>query len=432
MKTAAFFSLIFIQFSILAQPPKLVAGPMQGHTTSNSIKIWLLTKDVEIVTLSLSEITDKTPLVQSISTDTVFNKQSYFPLTFSFSGLKPSTEYSIQITLDGKPLEEKFSAKTLSDESAKDFSFLLGSCVLTPPPILRMIYPGQKEKIFSKMKNTDAGFMLWLGDNLYYRKKDRQSADGMFARQVKKRKLKLLNAFLATMPQYAIWDDHDFGPNNSNSSFPLRDSSLQIHQNFWANPYYGTAETKGTFSNFGHYDCDFFLTDGRYHKKLPDESGATILGEGQINWLLDALKKSTASFKFIAIGTQFVNEHCAGEHHNEYPAERQRIIDFIFENNITGVIFLSGDMHYSQLAKAEFENGYPLYDFSCSPLTGLVYHTPVKENPQRIENKRIEKRNFGKFSISGENGNRKCLIEVFDSKRKKLWEYTIQESQLKK
>lgn len=45
----------------------------------------------------------------------------------------------------------------------------------------------------------------------------------------------------AAMPHYATWDDHDFGPNNSNSSYSLKGTTLKAFTTYWANPSWGGA-----------------------------------------------------------------------------------------------------------------------------------------------------------------------------------------------
>jgi len=36
--------------------------------------------------------------------------------------------------------------------------------------------------------------------------------------------------FMASMPQYAIWDDHDFGPNDAGKKLYLKDESRHLFE----------------------------------------------------------------------------------------------------------------------------------------------------------------------------------------------------------
>ena len=64
-------------------------------------------------------------------------------------------------------------------------------------------------------------FMLWGGDNFYYREPD-YTRTGMIHRNDHARAVKSMQPLLANVHQYAICDDHDYGPNDSDRSFPLK------------------------------------------------------------------------------------------------------------------------------------------------------------------------------------------------------------------
>ena len=55
---------------------------------------------------------------------------------------------------------------------------------------------------------------------------------------------------LRRVPTYAIWDDHDYGP-NPNSDGTAKGKAFGGGQ-IWANPTLGTTDTPGPFSNFSH------------------------------------------------------------------------------------------------------------------------------------------------------------------------------------
>ena len=52
-----------------------------------------------------------------------------------------------------------------------------------------------------------------------------------------------------------------------------------------------------------------------------------------------------------------------------FKEERGEIFDFLAENDISGVLLLSGDRHRADLRRIKRPNGYPLYDLMCSWLT---------------------------------------------------------------
>lgn len=415
---------------------------MAGHTTASSVKVWVLVKNTKNISVSIVEKNSGKEIRElSSCADSCLCYKSQFPAVFSFSGLRPATEYRLKILLDGSEIKNDFSLRTLSESETKDFSFLLGSCAMIFPRFLWPFFPKNKDQIFEPMQRTSADFMLWLGDNTYFRKRNHRSLNGMYKRNYTERRRKRINAFLQSRPQYAIWDDHDFGPNDSDGKFKGKDNSLKIHQSFWANPscglpgQAGTKAVNGIFTHFRHYDAEFILTDNRYYRTQPEDENPTLLGEEQILWMLDILKNSDATFKFIATGSQVLNEKNLNESYSHFPSERQRIFDFIRDNNISGVIFLTGDRHHSELLKMNQPGGYPFYDFTCSPLSGFArptLKTHEATNLLRIENTLVTEHNFGKISITGEAGSRKCTIETYDKKANKIWEYSIDEKELRK
>ena len=436
----SFFIFISIHITAYSQQSKLISGPMQGHTTTNTVKIWLMVKKTNTVNVVLTDQNSpQNKKTICLSTDTLKSYQQQFPIVVEFNNLFPDTEYELTLLLDKTIINKKIKFKTLKEIPIADFSFLTGSCALQLLPVFKPFIHAGSDRIFKNMQSVPADFMIWIGDNAYYRKRDfiksdYASANGMWWRQTKTRKIKRLNDFLTAYPQYAIWDDHDYGSYDSDGSFPLKDTSLFIYKSFWANPSYALPDVKGVFTTFRRYDAEFILLDDRYYRTAPNIQNGTMLGKKQLNWLFETLKKSDATFKFIVLGSQMLNPYSQHECYDQFPEEKKEIFDFIETNNIKGIIFITGDMHYSDLQKLERKNTYPIYDFTCSPLSSFL-HTPL---PQEIANKaRIPKtleyqhHNFGKISVTGSIGNRVCLIQLFDDNAKLLWNHEIPEQELR-
>lgn len=435
--------LFFLSHSFFSQNQKVISGPMQGHVTPTSTHIWVLLSHTKLVEAIVIDKNTKQAIEKIVvSTDTITHHQNYFPLQFSFSHLKPSTEYEFTLTVNHQKLNDVFKFKTPTDSTIANFSFLAGSCALLLPKWTTPVLKSGTTKMFKSMPKVKADFMLWLGDYLYYLRKDFASPERMWEKQIDTRKRKNLNSFLKQYPQYAIWDDHDFGPYNGESNYKLKDTTLFLHKIFWANPSYGNTETKGIFTSFTKHDAEFILLDDRYYRTQPNIKEPTMLGKEQLGWLFQKLKSSNATFKFIVIGSQVLNTYkytgddfgeMAEESYELFPKERQEILDFIKNNSIKGVIFMSGDRHFTVLERLERPNAYPLYDFTCSPLTSFV------EKPRKDEEKSslivkgtlLRKRNFSRINILGEKNNRRCVIEVFDDKAKLHWQYSISENELK-
>ena len=414
--------------------PKLLAGPVVGSVTKDAAGIWIAYRGKGQNALILGDTADK-KVYYPTNVNYITNKKGDVALTMDFTGLTPDRLYNVLISIDGWGTQAKYSFRTQADTTVKDFNFILGSCALQMPGIGRIAFPGAADWIFYRMKKKKSDFMVWLGDDVYYLKKDFSSYNGMFNLNLRVRKsFRKYRDFLASQPQYAIWDDHDFGPDNCCKNFRLRDSSIMVFKGIWPNTYPKDPQFNGNYFNFRYYDADFFMTDCRFHRGVEGDTTGPFFGETQLIWLKNKLLMSDASFKFIAIGTQVLNDNNFGESYADYPHERNDLLDFIASNNIKGVVFLTGDKHYSELSKRMW-NGYPMYDFTCSPLTFPPLPRRLLgayRNKYRVDNFDYAKRNFGRMSFSGPKGNRTMKIEIIGRSGKTRREMELNENDLQK
>ena len=305
---------------------------------------------------------------------------------------------------------------------AEPFSFLIGSCGAYEP------FHGDKASdprysIYATMDKTDAAFMIWSGDAVYYRFDDWKSSKLMVARnELYRREVPHLQAFINSRPNYSVWDDHDFGPDNSHGDQPNKDSALLVFKQFWHNPSYGTDSAAGVFFSFKYQDAEFFLLDDRYHSNLKT---GEMLGRKQFNWLKIKLRASTARFKFIVSGTEFLPKNGITESYQNFKRESRDFFKFLKTDTIKGVILMSGDIHQSNLARKKRKGTYPLYEFTCSPLTSsfiLPFDVP---NPYRLKGTSYRHPNFGLVKLEGAGDTRHCRIELHKTNGELVWHYDI-------
>jgi alkaline phosphatase D len=406
---------------------------MVGSVTQTSARVWICYKGKGKNAVILGDTAAK-KVVYPTNYNYKVSKKGIISLTFDFTGLEPNHTYNVLASIEGLKTNTKCSFTTQSNDVVKDFNFILGSCAMMNTDWTRFGLPGASTTIFNKMRKQKSDFMVWLGDDLYYYGKQLKNTENMFVRNVKVRSsFKYYRNFISSTPQYAIWDDHDYGPNDSDKKWALKDSSLALFKSFWPNTYPEQPQFNGNYFNFRYYDAEFFMMDDRFFRDEPKEvKDPDFLGETQLVWLKNKLQLSDATFKFIAIGTQILNQNHFGESYADYPKERQDLLDFISKNNIKGVVFLTGDKHYSEICKSYF-NYYPIYDFTCSPLTTPPLPRKLLgayKNADRIPGTDFAKRNFGKIKISGEKGNRICTIQIYGRGGHKRREFAIPQSEL--
>lgn len=430
-----------------AQKGRVTAGPMPGYMEHRETVIWLQTQCAKRITIQYWLKDNPGQNVLSVEKNAADCKIANHH--FVLENLHMGKTYAYRVLLDGKatefPYPLVFKTKPLWEwrTSAPDFSFLVGSCLYVNDSAYdRPGKPyGQGTEILQKMNSLPGDFMLWLGDNTYTREPDYGSASGLAYRYQHTRADKNLQPFLASRNHYAIWDDHDYGSNDACKTYPLKEVTRGLFTDYWANKTYGE-DNKGIYSMFSFSDADFFLLDDRYFRDyqfLDDTSNPnkTQLGEAQLQWLFNNLVYSRATFKFIAIGGQFLNEYTDKESYNFYKKERERILQFIITNKISGVIFLTGDRHHTELIKntqISSQLGYPLYDLTSSAISSRasdISKSSEFNNPMRVENTLVMENNFCNITVSGSRGNRIVTLSCYDKDGKEKWKYSISENELR-
>jgi alkaline phosphatase D len=426
--------LLSVAYSAVAQRNRLVAGPVVGSVTPTTAKVWIAYQGKGQNAVILGDTAAKRVFYAS-SYSYLVSKKKIVAITFDYTGLTSGHAYNVIVSIQGCKVHARAHFTTPLDTPIHDIHFILGSCALLNTDVTRIALPGFSSDIFVNMRKRKADFMLWLGDNVYYLyPKQHSDIEHMFMRNIRVRhQFTRLRNLLMNQPNYAIWDDHDYGPDNSGKSWQLKDSSLTVFKSFWPNTYPEQSQFHGNYFTFKQYDAEFFMTDDRYYRESPSDTAA-FLGETQLIWLKNKLLLSDASFKFIAIGSQVLNENNFGEGYRQYPKERTELLNFIAENNIKGVIFLSGDKHYAEFCRKDIK-GYPFYDFTSSPLTSPPLTRRIMGgfgNPARLPGTDFGRRNFGDIYISGPAGDRLCTMQICGRQGKVRRSLSIRQSEIER
>ncbi|MBK6827456.1 MAG: alkaline phosphatase family protein [Chitinophagaceae bacterium] len=440
--------LIIVSFVLYAAigftQARIISGPMLGPVELRDAKIWVeVSSDV------------KTAAIQYNKKGTTANKtitykgtlgNEFNPIQFTIGGLDFNTTYQYKVLINGKAAGStaEFTTKDLWQwrKPTPDFSFLTGSCSYFNEPVFdRPGTPyGKDTSIFETMAKEKAAFMLWLGDAWYTRDVDYYSDWGLQYRASHDRAVPVLQPFLRAMPQFGIWDDHDYGPNDIGKNYILKETSREIWKKYWCNPSYGE-NGQGTYTMTTWGDADIFLTDDRWWRsadRMKDSVNGfpnpekEMLGTQQMEWLKNSLLYSSATFKIIVLGSQVLNPVSPYDKWHDFPAEYEDFMNFLKEYKINGVVFLTGDRHHSEIIKVDRPGTYSLYDITVSPLTSGTHSFggPEKNNPYRVLG--IDQlQNYGKFSFSGPRNDRKLTVDYFGVKGEKLGTWSVSEKALK-
>jgi alkaline phosphatase D len=407
----------------------LSSGPMQGYTTMRSTTIWLQTK-VGATSAQIEYWSEDKPEQHFRSKKIALNDMDDYTAHITLSeSLSPSQKYAYRILIDDQVMDGVYHFATHSlwqwRTDPPESKVLLGSCAyINQAEYDRPQTPyGSGMEIFSTMAKAKPDLTLWLGDHVYFREAD-YSPFGMNDRYRHDRSTPYLQPLLQTGAHAAIWDDHDYGPNDANASFIHKDYSLEIFKRYWANPSYGLPEMPGVSTIVQQDDVEFFLLDGRYYRdddKLTDVDKA-MFGKQQLRWLKNALRNSNASYKFIVSGSQMLDKYSPYEGWRNFSQERDSFIDWLTQSGIEGVMFISGDRHHTELLQWTRDKAYPLYELTCSALTAGTHDiTKEKNNPGIVDGTLVGEHNFCSLEFSGPKKERQMIMKSIATDGRVLW-----------
>lgn len=322
-----------------------------------------------------------------------------------------------------------------ADDSDPITRVVFGSCIKQdrPAPIFRTMAADQPE------------LLLFTGDNIY------ADTDDM---EVMRKKYQTLasnedfDQLRNTCRVLATWDDHDFGVNDGGAEYPRRADSQREFLGFW-----GVPADSPRRDRVGVYDTETFgpkgkrlqviLLDTRYFRSplkkgprrvggpyYPDaDPGKTMLGETQWRWLEELLRQP-AEFRLIVSSIQFVPSDAGQECWANLPRERNRLLKLIESTRAEGIVFISGDRHWSELSMLADETPYPIYDVTCSSLNQLHERGTPTENLYRMEKPTYHRENYGLLTIDWDSPDPKLTFQIRDVKGKPVIEHEISRHEL--
>lgn len=199
-----------------------------------------------------------------------------------------------------------------------------------------------------------------------------------------------LSAAHQQYPWFCIWDDHEFRNDawlhgavglSGQEWEDLKEAALQAYHEWMPLRFPDPEEPLRIYRTLplGNL-ADLIMLDARIIGReepldLDDpatqDPDRTVLGAVQREWLLNELASSTAQWRIVAqqilmtpyylLGSPFQSTEKVW---NGFPAERQRIFDFLAENEVGNVVVCTGDVH------ASFASDLPRYRTQYNSSTG--------------------------------------------------------------
>ena len=288
-------------------------------------------------------------------------------VTFTIDGLKPGTDYHYAVEVDGElDLVRRGSFATPVD-GPFSFTVALGSCARV----------GSNGLVFDAIREVEPFMFLALGDFHYG---NIETNDLGAFRSVLDETLTqpAQSALYLRTPIAYLWDDHDFGGNNSNANSDSAPAAKASYREYV--PHYALEDEDGAiYQAFTIGRVRFLVTDTRSARE-----GDTMLGARQIEWLKAQMLAARDEYALTVWASSvpwIAGESGMADHWGRFPEERADLADFIADNGIAdSLVMVAGDAH--MLAIDDGTNS----DYSSAGTGGFpILHAAALDRPGSVK-----------------------------------------------
>ena len=266
---------------------------------------------------------------------------------FEVDGLEPDRRYGYVIdSVSGDALTG--SLRTFPRETPTSFSFVAGSCANT----------GSEHPVFNTMAKHDPRVFLHLGD-LHYEDIGGDDMDRFRGAYDVVLSSSTQSNLYRRVPVAYVWDDHDFGRNNSDRTSASKRAANAAYREHV--PSHRLPLSTAVYHAFSIGRVRFLMTDCRSQRTPPNTPHRyrTMLGSKQKAWLKRELLEAKGRYPLVVwispVG--WIGKELDGDSWPGFPAERAELAIFLADHGITNVLMLSGDAHMLAIDDGS-NNGY--------------------------------------------------------------------------
>jgi alkaline phosphatase D len=411
------------KFKKLCKKNKLdnLGGPLLGNISSEGVSVWMRTlkpSRVEVEVTLNGSIKKFGPVYSSFESDL----SAVVPIT----GLQPSATYEYKVLVDNKVVEIPNTSKIHTsplDEDTTQVRIAFGSCFHR--------WGLGNEKLLDQIRDRNPNAFLILGDIAV---QDRKNNIAMHRADYLSRDFHPgWNNLVSTVPVYATWDDHDYFSNDK-AGIPEgytkadKENVWKVFRNSWNNPSYGFGpEEKGVFLRTRIGPCDIIMADNRYFRT--GEEGS-FLGDEQMEWLKEQLLECEAPFKILSCGSMWSDYVSRGKDSwgKKDPKGREEIFKLIEDNNISGVLLISGDRHGANGFYLQQPSGFKFYEFEAASLGARVEKAAKDKSTELFHI--IGQFAFGEFTFNTSIEDPEVTFRLIGDDGEKIYEIKLKKSEL--
>ena len=282
--------------------------------------------------------------------------------------------------------------------------------------------------MLNQVVKNKPGLFIYLGDNIYGDTMDMNVLSAKYGKLAAKKEFQNLRS---NVPVLSVWDDHDYGWNDAGKEYKFKEESKEIFMDFWKVPQDSPRRKhKGIYGSHkftGHgKTLQVIMLDTRTFRDplmksskkppykndyQPDPSDSkTLLGEEQWKWLEGVLNEP-ADMRIICSSIQFGHEYNGWESWTNLPKQQEKMIGLIKKTKANGCVFISGDVHWAEISKREFDDQYSLYDVTASGLTEDWHN--VEPNKFRV-GQPYRNNHFGMLQVDWEQEDPNITMKIID------------------
>lgn len=371
-------------------------GYTSGEATSDSAIVWLRAAPGSRAVVQYG----KDPALANFASTPEFAVREHADFTAQtiLRALEPSSTYYYRAQLVGRrpgPIA-RFKTAPRADDAAKVSFCFSGDTRETYKPFT----------IMDAVRAQQPDFFLHLGDTIYAdRAGTARTLEQFWAKYRANRDDAATQRCFLETSYYVIWDDHEVA-NDYLPGHPLAPIGRQAFLDYWpVQRFAGEAQRIYRSFRWGQA-VELFLLDTRQYR---DPAQGTMLGRQQKEWLFDNLAAAKSLFKFV--GTSVPMSGGGSDRWDGYPKERSELLNYIRDKKITGVVFLSADLHHAAITK--IPNGQGLRDITAGPLAAPLNRVTNSAN-SRYEYYLAQNFNFAKITVDPKDQQPHALIEFID------------------